>query len=147
MADIIINKIRTDKGDGVFDYNYLANKPELDTTLDVSGKAPDSKAVGNAIKNITLSSLGVNASVKDLNYVQGVTSNIQEQLNGKQKEITGAATSIVEKDLAVNRALISDENGKVAASDVTSAEVSHLSGAKSNLQVQIDNVKNNYYKK
>ncbi len=33
--------------------------------------------------NVTLSSLGVNASAEELNFVDGVTSSIQTQLNGK----------------------------------------------------------------
>lgn len=44
-----VKKIRTDAGDLQIDYNALANLPKTDTTLEVSGKAADAKAVGDAI--------------------------------------------------------------------------------------------------
>lgn len=78
---------------------------------------------------------GVTASTAELNYVDGVTSAIQTQLDAaqtaigtKQATITGAATTIASDDLAVSRALVSDGSGKVAASDVTSAELDVLDG-------------------
>ena len=52
--------------------------------------------------------------------------------------ITGAATSIATNNLDASRALISDVDGKVAVSDVTSAELSHLDGVTSRIQTQLD---------
>lgn len=51
---------------------------------------------------------------------------------------TGAASTIQKDNLTNNRALISNENGKVAVSDITAAELAHLSAVKSNIQAQID---------
>lgn len=48
-----IKRIRTDIGDLQIDYESLANLPESDTTLSKSGEFADSKAVGDAILNIT----------------------------------------------------------------------------------------------
>lgn len=55
-----------------------------------------------------------------------------------QAVITGAATTITDSNLTVNRALISDGSGKVAVSSITSTELGHLEGAASNIQNQID---------
>ena len=71
-------------------------------------------------------------------YVDGVTSNIQTQLNGKQATITGAATSITSANLTANRALVSDGSGKVAVSAVTSTELGYLDGVTSAVQSQLD---------
>lgn len=74
----------------------------------------------------------------EIGYVNGVTSPIQTQLNGKQATITGGATTITGNNLTANRALLSDTNGKVAVSAVTNTELGYLSGATSALQTQIN---------
>lgn len=81
---------------------------------------------------------GITATTTELNYVDGVTSNIQTQLNTKQATITGAATTITGSNLTSNRALISDTNGKVAVSAVTSTELGYLDGVTSAVQSQLD---------
>jgi hypothetical protein len=83
---------------------------------------------------------GATASTAELNYVTGVTSGIQTQLNAKQATITGAATTIDDSDLTASRALISDGSGKVAVSAVTSTELGYLDGVTSNVQTQINTV-------
>ena len=55
--------------------------------------------------------------------------------------ITGGATTIVSDDLDASRALISDGNGKVAVSLVTSTELGYLDGVTSNIQTQLTEVK------
>lgn len=70
----------------------------------------------------------ITATAAELNHVDGVTSNIQTQLNGKQATITGAATTITGSNLTTSRALVSDGSGKVAVSAVTSTELGLLSG-------------------
>lgn len=56
----------------------------------------------------------------------------------KQATITGAATSIASSNLTASKALVSDANGKVAVSSVTSTELGYLSGTTSNVQTQIN---------
>ena len=80
----------------------------------------------------------VTASAAELNYTDGVTSNIQTQLNSKQPTITGAATTIDDADLTVSRAIVSNSSGKVAVSAATDAEVGYLSGVTSAIQTQIN---------
>lgn len=57
----------------------------------------------------------------------------------KQGTITGAATTITSSNLLANRPLISDANGKVAASTtVTSIQLGYLTDVTSNIQYQLD---------
>ena len=81
---------------------------------------------------------GITTTTAELNYVDGVTSNIQTQLNAKQASITGAATTITGSNLTASRALVSDGNGKVAVSAVTSTELGYLDGVTSAIQTQLD---------
>ena len=74
----------------------------------------------------------------EFEYLDGVTSDIQTQLNAKQATITGAATTITSSDLSTNKALVSSGTGKVAASSVTATELGYVSGLSSSAQTQLD---------
>ena len=80
----------------------------------------------------------VTTSGTELNYVDGVTSAIQTQINSKQATITGAATTIDDADLTASRALVSNSSGKVAVSAVTSTEIGYLDGVTSAIQTQLN---------
>lgn len=56
----------------------------------------------------------------------------------KQATITGAATTITSNNLTASRVLVSDANGKVAASSVTATELGYLSGVTSSIQTQLN---------
>lgn len=118
--------------------------PSLNLTKisDVTASASEVNILDGA--TVTTSELnvldGITASTEELNYVDGVTSDIQTQLNGKQATITGGATTITSSDLTTSRALVSDGNGKVAVSDVTSTELGYLDGVTSNVQDQFGNI-------
>jgi hypothetical protein len=89
--------------------------------------------------NINAAKLGTGVvDNTEFNYLNGVTSNIQTQLDAKQATITGGATTITSSDLTVSRALESNGSGKVAVSSVTSTELGYVSGVTSGLQTQID---------
>ena len=62
----------------------------------------------------------------------------KEKLETKQDKITGAATTITDDNLTASHALVSDANGKVAVSPVTSTELGYLDGVTSNVQTQLD---------
>ena len=64
----------------------------------------------------------------EVGYLDGVTSAIQTQLNGKQANIAVTA----------NRALASNGSGAVAASAVTATELGYLDGVTSAVQDQLD---------
>lgn len=63
------------------------------------------------------------ASEAESNFLVGVTSSIQVQLNAKQATITGAATTITSSDLTVDRVVISSGAGKIIVSSVTSIDL------------------------
>ena len=88
-------------------------------------------------EGLILNGTAVTATAAELNYVDGVTSNIQTQLNAKQATITGAATTIDDADLTASRALVSNASGKVAVSAVTSTELGYLDGVTSAIQTQL----------
>ena len=67
-----------------------------------------------------------------------VTATEKSTWSGKQDAITGAATTITSNDLTASKALISNDNGKVAASSVTSTELGYLSGVTSAIQTQLN---------
>jgi hypothetical protein len=94
-----------------------------------------SRAVGiNASGVLSASS----ATVTELSYLSGVTSAIQTQLNAKEDNVTGGATTILTANLTASRALVSDASGKVAVSVVTATEVGYLDGVTSSIQTQIN---------
>jgi hypothetical protein len=89
--------------------------------------------------NINAAKLGTGVvDNTEFNYLNGVTSSIQTQLDAKQATITGGATTITSSDLTASRALESNGSGKVAVSSVTSTELGYVSGVTSGLQTQID---------
>ena len=88
-----------------------------------------------------------NGTISDaeFQYLNGVTSAIQTQLDAKAATITGGASTIATSDLTASRALASNASGKVAVSSVTSTELGYVSGVSSAIQTQLDakNVKAN----
>lgn len=74
----------------------------------------------------------------ELGYLSGVTSKIQTQLDEKQFKITGAASTITGTTLAKSMALVSNSDGNVAVSNVTSTELGYLSGVTSDIQTQLN---------
>ena len=81
-----------------------------------------------------------NGTVSDteFQYLNGVTSSIQTQLDAKSAPITGGASTIATVDLTASRALVSNSSGKVAVSSVTSTELGYVSGVTSAIQTQLD---------
>lgn len=54
------------------------------------------------------------------------------------RDISGAASTIISSNLTVNRVLVSDGNGKVAISGITTTLLNYLSGLTGNVQTQIN---------
>ena len=73
---------------------------------------------------------GGDVSTTEFNYLNGVSSAIQTQLNAKNATITGSASTIDTESLTANRAVISNGSQKIAVSDVTSTELGYLDGVK-----------------
>lgn len=68
---------------------------------------------------------------------KGIADNAAA-IAGKQATITGAATTITSNNLTASMVLVSDANGKVAASSVTTTELGYLSGVTSSIQTQLN---------
>lgn len=64
----------------------------------------------------------------ELGYLDGVTSNVQTQLDGKQDLVTGGAVTVVREKLKEGYALVSNAQGNVAVSVVTAGELESLHG-------------------
>lgn len=66
------------------------------------------------------------------------TADVNAALAGKQAKVTGAATTVVSSNLTASRVIVSDSNGKIAASEITSAKLGYLSDVTSAIQAQLD---------
>jgi predicted nuclease with TOPRIM domain len=77
-------------------------------------------------------------SVDDLVDVVGARGNLQLQIDGKQSVITGAATLILDNDLAPNVVMITNASGKAYNSLVSVNELWTLSGIRTNIQTALD---------
>ena len=60
-------------------------------------------------------------------------------LSAKQGTITGGATTITTNDLTASRVLVSDSDGKVAVSAVTTTELDYMQGVTANIQQSLNN--------
>ena len=65
-------------------------------------------------------------------------TTVSTEIGKKQNTIKGAATTITNSNLTASRALVSDANGKVAVSAVTSTELGYLDGVTSAIQTQLN---------
>lgn len=94
------------------------------TSTTVNGKALSS--------NITINGTEIPISSADNTSVKNYVDNLDIT-------ITGAASTIKDNDLMQNRAVISNEDGKIAISDTTSTELGYVHGVTSDIQTQINN--------
>jgi hypothetical protein len=60
-------------------------------------------------------------------------------LSAKQDSITGGATTITTNDLTASRVLVSNSDGKVAVSAVTTTELDYMQGVTANIQQSLNN--------
>jgi DNA-binding FrmR family transcriptional regulator len=105
------------------------------STIVSSNLTANRAVISNSSGKVAASSV----SNTELEYLSGINSNIQTQLNAKQATINGAASTVVSSNLTANRAVISDSNGKIAVSAATSTEIGYLSGVTSAIQTQLNN--------
>lgn len=101
----------------------------------VSSNLTNNRAlVSNVLGKVAVSAV----TDTELGYLSGVTSPLQIQINAKQATINGAASTIVSSNLTINRALVSNPDGKVSVSAVTLSELEYLSGVTSPVQDQLN---------
>ena len=100
----------------------------VDTDKDVVVVHDGSTAGGFPLAR-QLSDLGITATSAELNYVDGVTSNIQTQLDAK-----GTVSSLSDLSITASAAELNILDGVTA----TTAELNYVDGVTSNIQTQID---------
>lgn len=88
--------------------------------------------------NIAMLDSDMEAAQGDITTLKGNVTTLTTALQSKQDKIVGGASTIVDDNLTVNRALVSDGNGKVAVSNVTNTELGYLDGVTSNVQTQLN---------
>lgn len=119
-------------GDAVLTWNTGATDLENKTATEVLALTGALVAANNlsdlADAAAALGNLGLTATAAELNYSDGVTSNIQTQLDGKEPTVS----------LTASRALQSSSGGGLEASSVTSTELGYVSGVTSAIQTQMD---------
>ena len=104
------------------------------TSTVVSANAISAEKIAN--NAITTRMISDGAITEDL-IDSAVTANTAGVEARRVANIAGAVSTITTGNLTASRALVSDSSGKVAVSDVTSAEIAHLDGVTSAIQTQI----------
>lgn len=117
-----------------WDSGNLSNEAITSVHIGVLGKTNNSIPTGISATKIADGTI----SDTEFQYLNGVSSAIQTQLDAKQTTITGSATTIDTESLTANRAVISNGSQKIAVSDVTDTELGYLDGVTSAVQTQID---------
>jgi hypothetical protein len=130
VSDVVVNTV----GNVGIGTTIPLQKLHVEGTIRSATTTANTVLVANGSLDITSSAI----TTTELGYLAGATSNLQGQLDGKQATITGAATTITSSNLDTSKALVSDSNGKVAVSAITTTELGYLAGATSNLQGQLD---------
>ena len=93
-------------------------------------KAVVSDAAGELVSSEITSS--------ELNTLAGMKANIKDTFDTKENSVDGAAMTITHEKLLPSRAVVTDGNGNIAQSFVTSGELMALRGLKSPIQTQFD---------
>lgn len=88
--------------------------------------------------NIAMLDSDMEAAQGDITTLKGNVTTLTNALGSKQDKIVGGASTITDDNLTANRALVSDGNGKVAVSNVTSTELGYLDGVTSAVQTQLN---------
>lgn len=78
----------------------------------------------------------LDAEVGDIKKELGV---IKTTLGSKQNTLTGATSMITEDNLEANKVVVTDDAGKIVASNVDKDKLGYLDNLNSNIQEQLDN--------
>ena len=114
--------------------------PTADSESELTATLPVGATAGAYAKDTEYTVLtGVKAQRDAKGHVTGLTYTAQKiKDTNTTYTFNGAVSTIKDSNLTASRALISDNSGKIAVSDVTSAELSYLDGVTSSIQTQLN---------
>lgn len=124
---------------------YSSNK--INNLISGAGEAVIDDTETSATK--TWSSNKINTEISNKPSIDDTTASgtsvyssnkVNSELSGKQNTITGGASTVTSTNLTASKALISDSNGKISTSSITSTQLGYLSGATGNIQNQINSI-------
>lgn len=78
------------------------------------------------------------ATATELGYLDGVSSNIQTQINAKAPSASPTFSGTVTTPLTASRAVVTGGSSELAASATTSTEIGYVSGVTSAIQTQLN---------
>lgn len=113
-------------------WNTLDTELAKKADLDENGKVPTAQLP--PMNYISVDMIGVPGGVPALDEDGKLSADVTGNI-----EVTGAASTIMKDNLTANRALISNGDGKVAVSPVTSTELGYLDGVTAGIQTQLNN--------
>lgn len=113
-------------------WNTLDTELAKKANLDENGKVPTTQLP--PMNYISVDMIGVPGGVPALDEDGKLSADVTGNI-----EVTGAASTIMQDNLPTNRALISNGDGKVAVSPVTSTELGYLDGVTAGVQTQLNN--------
>ena len=130
---IIIQRDETQDG-GTWRYKYTGDW----TTDGKSGWTAEYEINANPLTQDQIAAL--DSGITDTLVAQISTNedNITALTNSKQNNITGAASSVTTNNLDPSVVLVSNSQGKIDDSSVSTTELGYLSGVTSNLQTQLN---------
>lgn len=115
-------KTELDKKENTFSATHKLDPAFVDTDANNRFVTDTEKSTWSGKQDAITSSAKLDADLVDDSESthKFVTATDKTTWNGKQDAITGAATSITSADLTASKILVSDANGKVAASSIAS---------------------------
>jgi len=146
------------RGDGTWavptNTNTTYTLSKSGSTVTLTGSDGSTSTFEDANTTYTLDSFGITVTAAELNYVDGVTSNIQTQLNNKAASnhthkyvsglsVSGTTVTITYGDGTTGTITTQDTNNTYTLAsfgiDVSSDEINYLDGVTSNIQTQLNN--------
>lgn len=131
-GQIYYNTANGTKGINVYKTNAWKKLADED---DLATKVPTSRTVNGKALSSDVTLYGTDIPIDNTTGAD----TVKDYIDNLDITITGAASTIKDDDLTQNRAVISNADGKIAVSEVTSTELGYLDGVTSAIQTQIDN--------
>lgn len=133
-GQIYYNTANGTKGINVYKTGTTSAWKKLADEDDLATKVPTSRTVNGKALSSDITINGTEIPISSTN-----NTSVKDYVDNLDVTINGAASTIKDDDLTQNRAVISNADGKIAVSEVTSTELGYLDGVTSAIQTQIDN--------